>query len=442
MAFFWVISIQAQHFVRNSIDEKFHLQNLTMADFDNDGSNDVLGLFIFLSDIPSELSWLKNKDDGNMNFDGKIINDKSNALGEPTSGDFDNDGDIDVVVSIDKDKEDLYLLTNDGSGTFVMSSINVAGAKNLKSIDMDNDGDIDIVGIGINNDLKVYDNNGNGGFTLIKTIPSSETIGDFALADLNNDDKIDIVVVEYEFSSAKVIIYENQGSNNYSPLIILEDGKEIGSVKVTDLDMDGNNDILFTQKRKFICLKNISNFNFEKIILAEQDLFNGGQYTTFDIGDIDNDGDIDAIASTWSNNAIYWYKNLNQDKIEKFEEIEISDINTNEILIGEFSGDDKLDFFVPVEGNLYTFQNEISTEIKELNIDSRNIYPNPSSGNINIEYLGINFDQISLYSNEGNFVKNIQVDRNSIDLTTMIPGVYYLNFISGNEIITKKIVIE
>jgi len=52
------------------------------------------------------------------------------------------------------------------------------------------------------------------------------------------------------------------------------------------------------------------------------------------------------------------------------------------------------------------------------------------------------FDKLEIYNNNGDLFNNLKIVDKTIDMSSMIPGVYYLNFISGNEIITKKIVIE
>jgi hypothetical protein len=83
-------------------------------------------------------------------------------------GDFDNDGDLDLVCSNNQ------LFRNDGPNGFVTISIGIfaVGTAGIAWGDFDNDGDLDLLVSGFTGpsffSSAIYRNNGNGTFTDIR----------------------------------------------------------------------------------------------------------------------------------------------------------------------------------------------------------------------------------------------------------------------------------
>jgi hypothetical protein len=88
-------------------------------------------------------------------------------------GDFDNDGDLDILGQwIVLLARELRVYKNNGNGTINANQIEVDGAGGglyygrVRWGDFDNDGDLDILangtGSGSSGELRVYKNNGNG----------------------------------------------------------------------------------------------------------------------------------------------------------------------------------------------------------------------------------------------------------------------------------------
>ncbi|MFC2124113.1 FG-GAP-like repeat-containing protein, partial [Bacteroidota bacterium] len=117
------------------------------------------------------------------------------------------------------------------------------------------------------------------------------------ICDLNNDSFSDIIISGNNGIDNKTYIYQNIGDGTFTEIdhnLIGSDGDEI---QVIDIENDKDLDIIFTQNQQIILYKNNGGFQFEKI-----ELRNSIQNAFFDIGDFDNDGDIDIVYNGGSTN--------------------------------------------------------------------------------------------------------------------------------------------
>ncbi|MBD0254179.1 MAG: IPT/TIG domain-containing protein, partial [Cytophagales bacterium] len=114
-----------------------------VADFDGDGDVDIAGYTSGTSH-----GWVQVwKNDGKGAFswgESSTVGDSPESL---WAGDFDNDGDVDLVASgLDNNYTDTYLLLNDGTGNFGTGKAIQAGVqtKLARGGDFDGDGDLDL----------------------------------------------------------------------------------------------------------------------------------------------------------------------------------------------------------------------------------------------------------------------------------------------------------
>ncbi len=75
--------------------------------------------------------------------------------------------------------------------------------------------------------------------------------------------------------------------------------------------------------------------------------------------------------------------------------------------------------------------------ISALSENEINIYPTPSKGIINI--TNANNSKLSVINSNGKTVLNTTINNNSIDLTNLTPGIYYLRIVKNTNTITKTI---
>lgn len=147
------------------------------------------------------------------------------------AGDIDNDGDLDVIVSGDKDDGNVELgavLINDGAGNFTAQAgdrvITAGRGGNIHFGDIDGDGDLDVIfaGWGCNNDVKagIALNDGNGNFTLAPAsaypVNSAGKITSCGFADFDLNGRLDYYFFAQD--AGNCIIYFQQPNGSFSPV--------------------------------------------------------------------------------------------------------------------------------------------------------------------------------------------------------------------------------
>ena len=336
-------------------------RDVKAADIDGDGDLDVVS-----ANMGSTvgISWYENLGGGNFG-PRQTITTLANGANTVLCIDFDADGDIDVLSSSTYDGK-LALYENLGGGSFATQQV-LAVRNNAKSIavgDLDGDGDLDIVGAG-DGFVHLYENLGNGSFTFRISIPQPK-VNCVYLEDIDSDGDLDVFVANSENDkiayyenlgnwslAAEVIIHFRQGASNYAT-----------SVYVADIDNDGLKDVLSSSSNNSYNVswyKNLGlgNFGVRKYIsspplrvrqnyLSITDLDNdgdvdilfsgqliggsfigwyesqgGGSYGTHKMiddttnslyavcaSDVDNDGDMDVLAASYTGYEIFLYKNL------------------------------------------------------------------------------------------------------------------------------------
>jgi hypothetical protein len=114
-----------------------------------------------------------------------------------TAGDFDGDGDSDLIVTLLSEQgaaSSVALFKNNGDRTFTQSAISQAAPYQLKTADVDGDGDLDVLLASPNENLVQWlDNNGSAVFT--KRTLTSATLAPYGvdLADMDGDGDLDVL---------------------------------------------------------------------------------------------------------------------------------------------------------------------------------------------------------------------------------------------------------
>lgn len=184
----------------------------------------------------------------------QIINGSTgNAPYTIASGQINNDagGYIDVVIGTYLGNTiEVYINSN---GTFPNSPVLVTntldGIVGLKLVDIDGVNGLDIlVTAYTNNKVTWYPNDGSGNFTT-EHIISSTTLGASGLAfgDIDDDGTIDVAATSYDGNN--VIWFENDGidTDGFSSANTIDNTlSQPGSVNLTDIDNDGDLDVIVT----------------------------------------------------------------------------------------------------------------------------------------------------------------------------------------------------
>ena len=183
-----------------TITDAIFVNDLSVADLDGDGNQDVLTVTSFRGSQPV---WYKN--DGQNNFSrqpGLEGTDISSA--DPV--DLDNDGDLDVL-SYARGSNRLVWYANDGQGRFGEQQLIAEPTEQLSDllpVDLNQDGAQDVLLYG-QEGIVWYANEGSGRFRKEGVITDQLTQVVTA-ADLNGDDALDIVAASF---NDKIVWYEN-----------------------------------------------------------------------------------------------------------------------------------------------------------------------------------------------------------------------------------------
>jgi hypothetical protein len=177
---------------------------------------------------------------------------------EIIAADFNNDGRLDLVVA-NPTANSVNVLLGNGNGTFQALLPSAAGA-NPRSIavgDFNADGKLDLAAISSDSyGVNVIRGNGNGTFAAPEHVAVGyEDTHSVATGDFNNDGKMDLVVSSnfrpdygngyYGYPQGKLDVLLAIGDGSFAaPRTFWTMDRALGSVVVTDLNGDGNRDVV------------------------------------------------------------------------------------------------------------------------------------------------------------------------------------------------------
>lgn len=235
---------------------------------------------------------------------------------------------------------------------------NFSGGYGIHAADLDNDGDKDILICTSSTGVWIYENLGGGNFEDFYSLSPFES-GNFALTlDINNDGLLDIVV-----AGSQVLWYANNGDFTFGPSNAIDEnfGSNISDCILSDLDGDGNLDIVLTRSLIDVVswYENTGSGGFQ----AEQILSNGeGDFPSGVVAaDFDGDGDSDLIFSCTGDDALFFKENLGGGNFGSAQMVNASDnliINPRNLVVMDVNNDGDLDIITSRNGaDIWWFEN-------------------------------------------------------------------------------------
>ncbi|MEQ8361525.1 MAG: BspA family leucine-rich repeat surface protein [Cyclobacteriaceae bacterium] len=283
------------------------------------------------------------------------------VYGNSDWGDYDGDGDLDVVVTgFDPAFNQIAVIYNNVNGVFTDSGAILTGVSDSACEwgDFDGDGDLDLVIAGLdasftNRIAKIYRNDGGSTFTDIGAGLTGVDFASIDWGDYDNDGDLDLVIAgRYLFSPDfhSTTIYRNDGGV-FTDIGASITGVTDGSADWGDYDADGDLDLLITgfddttptPGRHFTIYRNDGG-SFSDIVAG----LPGFGFSAADWGDYDNDGDLDiaVMGGKFSGtDGAFIYQNT----AGVFTDINAGlpdDIEEGSIQWGDYDGDGDLDLLL------------------------------------------------------------------------------------------------
>lgn len=275
-------------------------------------------------------------------------------------GDFDGDGDLDLVVGgYGTPSPSTIIYENQGNGTFTALNAGLPGSRlgTVSWVDYDGDQDLDVFVSGIDqgDQTKLFENQGNGTFSEVGAgFPDT----DFLSADWHDydgDGDLDLVAMgRYDTITA---IYENQGNGQFSAVGAGLEDLQGGEVEWGDFNGDGRVDIIASGETSqtsgpgVYLYKQQADRSFKKVEF--QVYPNGITNGSLDWADYDNDGDLDFLISGEiysSANRTRVYENKGRasdgDYVFEYEGAGISYVEGSSADWGDFNGDGNPDIVI------------------------------------------------------------------------------------------------
>ncbi|HCT29714.1 MAG TPA: hypothetical protein DIW31_03030 [Bacteroidales bacterium] len=267
-------------------------------------------------------------------------------------GDYDNDGDLDFIISGLPENSSTPLLLiyrNDGGNQFTeISNHNITPVSEGEIAwgDYDNDGNLDILisGSGI---TKIYHNQGNGTFSaLANTTFIGLSLSSVAWADFDNDGDLDFIVCGKTATGKCTKIYKNNKNGDFIEAPIALPANNGGKTLCKDFDNDGYTDILLLGKSLSKLLHNRGDFTFAEQTNTNLPVFDNEVFAL--CGDEDNDGYLDVFVSgkstgSWPNTSIL-HNNHNNTFTKTAQTFESdTTVNANSAIWGDLNGDGFID---------------------------------------------------------------------------------------------------
>lgn len=269
------------------------------GDYDGDGDPDVLMAGAISSNAYATVVY---RNEGNDQFTNAGV--PLPGLAEEPVGwcDPDSDGDLDIFLSRDSTvpgPTGALIAANMGNGNF--SRLTLPRGASYGAFDWgdyDNDGDQDLILGGSGMDTTIYRNNGSFNFTQLDPSVYGTYVGYLAWGDSDRDGDLDLFLMGELGASFVTQIYRNDGGS-LTPVATAPPDARWGEGHWGDYDNDGDLDLLFSGWTGTPDLaltqvyRNDGNNSFTPIPSARI----ANLWATTGWGDYDSDGDLDFFAA-------------------------------------------------------------------------------------------------------------------------------------------------
>ncbi|MBX3354156.1 MAG: VCBS repeat-containing protein [Phycisphaeraceae bacterium] len=384
LAFVLAGAASAQQF-QNQTSTRFPVQNfysnqMTIVDLNNDGHLDI----VFADGQGYQTQGAALKPRIYMNDGLGFFADETDARAPGVqgwfrgveAGDVNDDGWVDLILAQDFNKVPI-LLINTGNGFFVnetaarLPNIAMSSAR-AQFGDVDNDGDLDLIfnNSGATNRFgtgqpRIYLNDGSGFFTdaTATNFPAGNISQqmDILFCDIDLDFDLDIFVGTRATSPNQSRLWKNNGSGVFTLQAGFPNDSASYSIDVGDIDGDGDLDAISVNggvsNAELLARNNGGGNSWTNISssISPNPTVDDNDSRFFDY---DNDGDLDLIVGSLGSSERLYNNNGSGFFTQVSGVIPVVSDATLDIKVADLNGDGRLDF-VTAQGEAGSFQNKI-----------------------------------------------------------------------------------
>ncbi|MEL6851358.1 MAG: FG-GAP-like repeat-containing protein [Bacteroidota bacterium] len=249
-------------------------------------------------------AFLDGRDKFFSSFTGGLQN------GDLAFGDYDNDGDPDLLISGDNGTNAFTRILTLGTNGYSSPGLTLSGSDlsdaDVYWIDVDGDNDLDamVTGIRSNNTraATIYLNN-NGNFSSSINPFTGVNNGSIDWADFDNDGDADLLLTGDTGNGLITRVYLNEGGNTFTQAGLNLPGVKNGTARWVDFNRDGFFDIFLTGETTASSIANLYRNNGNGTITFATSV-PGLKDASADFGDFNNDGFPDLAISGQSSSQI------------------------------------------------------------------------------------------------------------------------------------------
>ena len=440
----------------------WYAADLTVGDLDNDGDLDLVLPVVPDNTSAGFLAVQLNDGQGQFRAGTSIAH---GAFVMPTRvvlADIDGDGDLDALAGYSSSSWSICL--NNGNATFAAARqlYNLEGSQ-LAVGDVDADGDLDLVTASYQASgvLSVALNDGAGSFRVQPVQLPSPTASAVELGDVDNDGDLDALTAN---GANGPRLYRNDGTGTFAEGLMLHAAGTVRGAAFGDADADGDLDVVVGYEEapatgaRSSWLTLLRNDGAGGFAGAGPRMALGRQLVRLRLGDLDHDGDLDAVAVDGDNDNVAVRLNDGQGLFSGTQQAAVSD-NPGYLALGDLDGDGDLDVLTLQSATggprLDILLNEslgLSTASSQA-AAALTLYPNPAHGQFTLRLAPALWQAaaaaspLRLYNALGQLVlaqalRLTAAGMATIGVAHLPPGIYALRLQVGAELLTRPLVIE
>lgn len=356
------------------------------GDLNNDGYSDLA----VVNESAPDIRTFENLTDGDYVLFNSFESDNFSKPSPNEGADFDQDGEIDLVV-VNTTNDKVVIMRGDGALGFVEDSAYTAddNVRGVAVLDLNSDGWTDVVTTNrLGDNLSILLNNGDGTFGTATNIDIGSTEWSICSGDANEDGLMDIFVGCE--ASLDVHILLSDGAGNLTANDVISVPSNPWMMVAGDVNGDGHIDVTVAGADSAYAMVILGDGTGQFTSVTNYTC--GGFPVAIDLGDLDGDGDLDMVTSNYVGNNFTLFEN---DGSGTF----INPVNYGALQAGscaifhdrdddgdvDMTGIDELDDVILIFDDDSVWTN-ISVAENDAFFASLNAYPNPTNASFTLEF--------------------------------------------------------